>query len=295
MKTQPSPGRVADLELTLHRLRGLQTDREPEADPGAIAAPLGERTQQVLYLSRWEPAAFVLDVDERALCGGPCTERHGGPRARELERVLDQIGNRRREDLSIGRYDQGGIGGRHVEPEPSLPRHHRGPDFDFLEDLTNRHPLDVLDARVEPDVRKRPIDEPRQPHQASRVDGAGTSTWRDGAFLNASESEYRGVDDVSHFMGEEPESLGSRLGDGSLAETRVLGHRPRDCIIEAKIERSEFIRRERGVTIDGQARDHLAKVAVVVDDLRHGHSVREELTPVLARAFGDLPMIARLV
>ena len=47
--------------------------------------------------------------------------------------------------------------------------------------------------------------------------------------------------------------------------------------------------------VDREAGDDLAKIAVVVNDLRHRHAVLEERAAVLAGARFDLPVVERLV
>ena len=55
----------------------------------------------------------------------------------------------------------------------------------------------------------------------------------------------------------------------ALAQTRVLGHGAGDGVVEAEVERLEFVGIDGGVLVDGEPGDDLAEVTVVVDDLRH--------------------------
>ena len=136
---------------------------------------------------------------------------------RELERVLHQVGDRRSENLSVGLDNHRRVNRRHLELKPTLSRDHRGPDLDLLENLAHGDAFDVLHTRVEAHVRERSIDEADQPLQAAGVNDASASPGRDGALLDAAEGEDRGVRDVPHLVREEPESLGSGIGDRALA------------------------------------------------------------------------------
>ena len=76
-------------------------EREAEAKAGAIRVLLLERPKQIFWIRDWQSAAFVFDLDEHALHTRIDPHDDGGVRARELERVLHQIADDRREDLSI--------------------------------------------------------------------------------------------------------------------------------------------------------------------------------------------------
>ena len=80
--------------------------REPE--PRAIGAALLEGTKEHLRFSSREAAALVFDIDEDVIGGGTRSEPDVPVRPSELERVLEQVRYRRREQLSV-RVDRNAI------------------------------------------------------------------------------------------------------------------------------------------------------------------------------------------
>jgi hypothetical protein len=64
---------------------------------------LRERGGQLIRIPGSRKAAtFVLDVDDHAIGAGTNAQRYGTVRPSELERVLQEIADHRREDLLIG-------------------------------------------------------------------------------------------------------------------------------------------------------------------------------------------------
>ena len=65
----------------------------------------------------------------------------------------------------------------------------------------------------------------------------------------------------------------------------MLGHRRRDRGVEATIQSAEFLGGGRKVLCNGDFRDGLADIAVIVHDLRHVEPQCPQLTPVLMNAW----------
>ena len=89
-------------------------------------------------------------------------------------------------------------------------------------------------------------------------------------------------------MGEEAQPLGLVIRDRQLALAAELLDGLRHRLVEAPVERPELVGRDRCVQFDGQGRDGLADVAVVVDDLGRGEPERLQGLAVLGRAQADL-------
>src|SRR5579859_1484001 len=141
-------GKIADAKLALHRLDGLQTDREPKPQATPVRTSLVERLQEALCFAGWQAAAPVLDLDEDTCRGGGRPEGDRGAGERELERVLEQVEDGGGEDLSIGSHDDHVIDRLDREMDSPLLGQHRGADLHLLDEFPDRDAGDVLDARV---------------------------------------------------------------------------------------------------------------------------------------------------
>ena len=122
--------------------------------------------------------------------------------------------------------------------------------------------------------------------------GAGAPGDADIPRLEHLERDDRGVDQVPQFMREEPEALAPACGlaveRGLIAFAPVLGDRARDRVVEAPVQRAKVVRADGRVQFHGQLGDGLTDVAIVVHDLRHGESLKQQVVPVLDRAPADL-------
>jgi hypothetical protein len=69
----PSPGQVADVDVSTMRPHGLPGNRESEAESGPVAtAPLAERLKRVTF-AFGDSTAFIFNVDEEVrLVVGRC-------------------------------------------------------------------------------------------------------------------------------------------------------------------------------------------------------------------------------
>ena len=59
----------------------------------------------------------------------------------------------------------------------------------------------------------------------------------------------------------------SSIGIGVLAFARVLGDRTGDGVVQAPVQRPEIGGADRRIQLDGQLRDGLTDVTIIVDDL----------------------------
>lgn len=88
-------------------------------------------------------------------------------------------------------------------------------------------------------------------------------------------------------MNENPETLVFTIRlparDSYFTVGAELGHGIGDCIVETTIERAELVDGEGGVALDGEVRDGLTKVAVVMNNLVDGVPELHERMPVRRR------------
>ena len=106
------------------------------------------------------------------------------------------------------------------------------------------------------------------------------------------ERHERRVQQVSQFMGEKSEPFGPACGfaiDARLiALTSVLGHRARDGIVQASVQRAEVVGADRCVHFHCEFGDGLTDIAIVMNHLRHGESLAQEIVSMLDRTPPDL-------
>lgn len=91
---------------------------------------------------------------------------------------------------------------------------------------------------------------------------------------------------------EEPQLLvqcvGLLAGDEEVALVAELRHRARDGVVQAAVERAEFIGLDRCAGFDREVGDRLAQVAVVVDHFLHGEAVLLQFLAVPGRRVAHL-------
>lgn len=122
--------------------------------------------------------------------------------------------------------------------------------------------------------------------------GAGASPHANIPRLQHLERHERRVQQVSQFMGEEPEPFGPACGftidTRLIALASVLGYRARDRIVQASIQRAKIAGADRCVQFHGEFGNGLTDIAIVVHHLRHGESLAQEVVSMLDRAPPDL-------
>jgi hypothetical protein len=101
VKTHPLPGRSRRRSSSPVSFMALTQTDKAEAQPRAIASALNERLQQRFCLPRGKAAALVFDFDENACRRRGRAKRYRRTAAGELEGVLEQVGDRRSENLPV--------------------------------------------------------------------------------------------------------------------------------------------------------------------------------------------------
>src|SRR5688572_24668598 len=92
---------VADVEVARIRARSRECNGEPQPETRVIGTSSSERAKQFLGLPWRKAAAFIGYVDENPVRSGPRGERYLSLGAAELEGVLQEIQDRRREELLV--------------------------------------------------------------------------------------------------------------------------------------------------------------------------------------------------
>src|SRR5678816_1549042 len=83
--------RIADRQLASIGFDCAARHRQPEADPGLVAALLEEGNEHLVHVPGRQPAAVVADVDEYPRAGSVGGQLDLGVRLREFETVLEQV------------------------------------------------------------------------------------------------------------------------------------------------------------------------------------------------------------
>src|SRR5580704_5040842 len=96
-------------------------------------------------------------------------------------------------------------------------------------------------------------------------------------------------------MGEDAEALISLIFDRALAVAGIRRHRFRNGVVEAKVERLELLTENRRLYLDGECRDRLADLSVIVDDLTDGEPPPEEVLTVSTGARANLLVVDDLL
>ena len=209
-------------------------------------------------------------------------------RGRELESVLQQVRDRRREGLSVGIDRDTLLDARHRQPDATRSRVDRGRHFDLLHELIHRHALEPRSARVEANLGERTIYEIAQIEQAALVHRAHRASDRDNAPADAFEREHRGREQVSQLVREDSEALSACLRHELLALFGEVCDGSRDGSTEACVEPLEILRGEVRAAIDRELLHGLADVAVVVNHLRDSESHSQEIDVRRSRGRGPL-------
>lgn len=131
-------------------------------------------------------------------------------------------------------------------------------------------------------------------HEASLVNDSRAPAGSHHALFDEREGNHGRVQRVAHLVGEHTEPLGAFVHDGALPLSRELGHRAGNGIVQTKIERTKLVRRQIGVEIGREPRDHLADVSIVMHHVPHAHTFLEELVTVPDGALAQLGVVDRL-
>ena len=149
-----------------------------------------------------------------------------------------------------------------------------------------------LTAFVERTVLERPGDEISQSHEGSIEYGPGAPAHADVSRLENLERDDCRVHKIPHFMDEETHpfvvTVRGFVRVRLLAFARVHRDGARDGLVQASVEGPEVFRADRRVRLQGQVGNGLTDVTIIVNDLRDGEPLEEQIVSVLAGALVDL-------
>src|SRR5581483_1445365 len=267
-KDAPPVRQVAREDATVVGFRAPSTEGEPQTQPGPIRASLLEGPEQRLTISAREPAAFVLDLDAHAIGARFNPERDRRTRTSELERVLQQVPNHRREDLAIGLDGDARFDRQHAQRNSPRIGIEDGGRRDLVDEGRNQQLLAVLNALCQTYFGDRSTDERAQSCEAAMEDGAGAPRHTDVSGLEDLERDDGGIGQISQFVREEAEALAStrrfRVDAELVPLARELRDRARDGLVETAVQHPKIVGAERRVQFHREFGDRLTDVAVVV-------------------------------
>jgi hypothetical protein len=82
------------------RLDAATADGQAESEPGSVLATLGERPEHASRSAARQTSAMILDIDQDAIRHCVRMQRDIPAMLRKLERVLQQIAERRKQNVS---------------------------------------------------------------------------------------------------------------------------------------------------------------------------------------------------
>src|SRR5690606_36929051 len=124
-------------------------------------------------------------------------------RARELERVLQQVSDHCGESLLIGFDRHFGLDGHHRQCDAFGVGLQRCGRYEFGDESRHEEPLSILHAVRETDLGERSTNETACSQEASLDRPCGASSDSDVPSLKYLERNNRGVEQVPQFMSEE--------------------------------------------------------------------------------------------
>ena len=150
----------------------------------------------------------------------------------------------------------------------------------------------MLGTVREPDLGERTAGESTCSHEAPMQDGPRASSDANISCLEHRERNDRGVQQVSHFMSQEPRALipSRRLSiqRGLILFAAELRDGIGDRLINAPIKHATVIRSDGRLPFQREFDNGLTNVAIVMHDLRHGGPLTQPFMPVLHRAHGHV-------
>jgi hypothetical protein len=201
----PLVRQIPHAERAAHGLDAPAADGEPETQAGPVDAPLLEGVKEILDLARREAAALVLDLDEDAIGGRARPQRDVAVGAAELERVLEQVGDRGREDLWVDVDIDPGRDGGDGQPEAAGAGFQYGLDLHLADDLGQRDAPVLSEPGLEAYVHERVVEDIAHRPQVADEHGAGAPGDAHRPLLEDGEREHRGGEPVAQLVREDPQ------------------------------------------------------------------------------------------
>src|SRR6185369_14153055 len=129
---------------------GPATDRQTETETRAVRTPLFEWAEDRFDRSRGQSATLVLDFEPEATCRGTDPEPHLARRPGELERVLQQVGDRGGEEVAVDIHEQIVVQRLDDELKTTTLCVDGGVDLHLLDELRHGESFSTIRTRTEP-------------------------------------------------------------------------------------------------------------------------------------------------
>jgi hypothetical protein len=257
------------VNLTAALFDTLAGDGETKPESASIRASLREQEKQFIGLPWRETAAFVRNLDRDTIVTRARVHFDAAMGLRELERILKQVRQCRREVLAIKLENHVVVDRADRELEASILRINGGTDRYLFDELREHNVFRSLHARLEAYLRDRAIHEVSHRPLASLKHCSGTSTRTHVARFEHFKSDHRDVELVPQLVRKDSKGFHAFLGDSLLTQAPKFGDGFRDGVVEASVQNLKLLCTDRCLSLDGKFRDGLTQASVVVDDLTH--------------------------
>jgi hypothetical protein len=190
------------------RLHAAPRNRKSEAQTRFVFAALFEGQKHLLHIPRRKAAAAVFYVDTDALAACVRVQRDIGVFVRELERVLQHVSERRKEQVAVRVHHKLRIDVRNGKPALPRQRLERSRDLDFGNEIGQGEDLVARrHARSDAHVSQGAIDEGTQPNETVvqyRARGAGQTYM---ASADSGKRERRCLKVISQLVSKKAQTL----------------------------------------------------------------------------------------
>ena len=228
------------MDITAVRFDGLSRNGEAQPESCPIGAAAFPKRLERVSRAVGNATALVLHLDHHVLMFMVHPEHDAAPCVRVLERVVQQVRHRRREQLRIRVHGQVAIDTLDQETNVAVLSVKIGDDRYLVDEFRHSQPLAPLYTGAKPDVGQRAVDEVAESHQAPAEHHSRAAVDGEGSMFQRLKREKRCIEQVAKFVRHLPPPL-SLLCPGSLrCEAGVLCHRSGDGRVEAAIQRVEF-------------------------------------------------------
>lgn len=136
---------------------------ESETQSRTVGVALLEWPKQTFGDALRETAALVGDLDEHAILAGGDAQSDARPRARELEHILEQIHDHRRQNLPVGMDRQASLASLYRESEAAIRGLLDGHRCQFLDQFGDNDVRAITEAVAQPDLGDGPVERSRRP------------------------------------------------------------------------------------------------------------------------------------
>ncbi len=210
INTEHAPGtrQVADTHNSPARLDAVAAYPEPKSESASVVAQLCKGYKHLFYSARRKPAATVLDVDADSIGRRVGTQTNLAMIASEFEGVLQQVSDRRQEQVSVAANGKLFVNLGYAESTLPYPRFQGRGQFNFSDEVGEREDVMLAaQAGCYSNLSEGTIDQVPHPDQTLVEQGTSGAGKAYVARPEGSKRKSGGTQQVSQFMGENPEAL----------------------------------------------------------------------------------------